>query len=57
MISGVGVAFTIYLTYLELFVIHAVCTWCLASAGIIAGIFVASIIGVRSVRGEERQGD
>ena len=53
-ISGLGVAFTIYLTYLELFVIHAVCAWCLASAGIIAGIFVASMIGVRS---EKRQGD
>lgn len=53
-ISGLGVAFTIYLTYLELFVIHAVCAWCLASAGIIAGIFAASIIGVRS---EKRQGD
>lgn len=53
-ISGLGVAFTIYLTTVELFVIHAVCTWCLASAGIIAGIFVASMIGVRS---ERRQGD
>ena len=53
-ISGLGVAFTIYLTYLELFVIHAVCSWCLASAGIIAGIFGASMVGVR---GEKRQRD
>jgi len=53
-ISGLGVAFTIYLTYLELFVIHAMCAWCLASAGIIAGIFGASVIGAR---GEKRQGD
>jgi uncharacterized membrane protein len=27
-----GVLFSVYLTYLELFVIHAVCMWCLASA-------------------------
>ena len=30
-----GTLFTIYLTYLELFVIHAVCLWCLSSAVII----------------------
>ncbi len=27
-----GVGFSIYLTYLELFVIHAICAWCLTSA-------------------------
>jgi uncharacterized membrane protein len=27
-----GVLFSIYLTLLELFVIHAVCMWCLTSA-------------------------
>jgi uncharacterized membrane protein/glutaredoxin len=30
-----GTLFSIYLTYLELFVIHAVCIWCLSSAVII----------------------
>jgi uncharacterized membrane protein len=30
-----GTLFSIYLTYLELFVIHAVCIWCLSSAIII----------------------
>jgi uncharacterized membrane protein len=30
-----GVLFSVYLTYLELFVIRAVCVWCLASAVII----------------------
>ncbi len=31
-----GTVFSIYLTYLELFVIHAVCIWCLTSAMIMA---------------------
>jgi uncharacterized membrane protein len=34
-----GVAYSIYLTYLELFVIHAICQWCVASAVIMAGLF------------------
>jgi uncharacterized membrane protein len=50
-LSGLGVAFSGYLTYLEAAVIHAWCRWCLISAGIIAAIFVASVIGWRQ-RGE-----
>ena len=46
----VGVAFTLYLTYLELFVIHAICRWCVASGGIIASIFVVSYLEQRSLR-------
>ena len=34
-----GVVFSLYLTVLELFVIRAVCLWCLASAASAAGIF------------------
>src|SRR5687768_16440338 len=30
-LTGIGVLFTVYLAYLELFVIHAVCRWCVAS--------------------------
>ena len=47
LLSGVGVLFTLYLTYLELFRIHAVCKWCVGSAAIIAAIFGVSIAGVR----------
>lgn len=47
LLSGLGVAFTIYLTYLELVRIHAVCRWCVGSAVIITAIFAASIAGVR----------
>ena len=38
-----GVLFTIYLTYLELFIIHAVCIWCLSSAVIMAVILTFSV--------------
>jgi uncharacterized membrane protein len=43
-LSGLGVAFTAYLTYLELFVIHAICRWCIASAAIICGIFILAVL-------------
>ena len=39
-----GVAFTVYLTYLELYVIHAICPFCVASAVIITLIFILAII-------------
>jgi len=32
LVTGWGVVFTIWLTYLELFVIHAICRWCVGSA-------------------------
>lgn len=32
----VGFAFSAYLTYLELFVIHAICQWCVTSAALMA---------------------
>ena len=38
-----GVLFTIYLTYLELFVIHAVCIWCLSSAVLMALVLILSV--------------
>jgi uncharacterized membrane protein len=45
--AGLGVVFTLYLTYLELFVIHAVCRWCVASGVIIAAIFVVALLDQR----------
>ncbi len=38
-----GLAFSVYLTYLELFVIHAICRWCVASAIVTTLIFVLSV--------------
>jgi uncharacterized membrane protein len=44
--SAVGVLFSAYLTYLEAFVIHAWCQWCVISAVIVTCIFVISVIEV-----------
>jgi uncharacterized membrane protein len=35
-----GLAFSAYLTALELFVIHAVCSWCVVSAALAVAIFL-----------------
>ena len=43
-----GVLFTAYLTYLELFVIHAICRWCVGSAVIITAIWIVSLLSLRS---------
>jgi uncharacterized membrane protein len=42
-----GVLFTVYLTYLELFVIHAICRWCVGSAVIIVGLFALAQLELR----------
>lgn len=47
LLSGLGVAFTAYLTYLELFVIHAVCRWCVGSAVIIVAILLLALLDLR----------
>ncbi len=41
--SGLGVLFSIYLTYLEPFVIGAVCAWCLTSAVVMALLLMVSV--------------
>ncbi len=43
-ISLAGVAFSAYLTWLEFYVIHAACPFCIASAIIITLIFILAII-------------
>lgn len=37
-----GVAFSTYLTYLELFVIHAICIWCVASFVVV--LLIAAVV-------------
>jgi uncharacterized membrane protein len=44
LLAGMGVLFTAYLTYLELFVIHAICRWCVGSAAIILAIFIVAVL-------------
>ena len=46
-ISGCGFAFSVYLTGLEAFVIHAYCAWCLGSAVIVTLIFALSLVDLR----------
>lgn len=48
--SGLGVAFAVYLTVLEVWVIHAICRWCVASAVIIILVFAASLLDFRQPR-------
>jgi uncharacterized membrane protein len=43
-LAGIGVLFAAYLTFLELFVIHAICRWCVGSALIILAIFVVALM-------------
>jgi uncharacterized membrane protein len=45
-----GVLFSAWLTYLELFVIHAVCMWCLISAIIVTLIATVSLLDLRDIR-------
>lgn len=41
--AGVGVAFSLFLTYLEVWVIQSICTWCVTSTLVMAGILGVSI--------------
>lgn len=45
----IGAGFSLYLTYLELFVIDAICQWCVASAVIM--ILLAILTTLRMLRG------
>jgi uncharacterized membrane protein len=47
LLAAGGVAFAAYLTALELFVIHAICRWCVTSAVIITVILVLALLDRR----------
>ncbi|MBI2919011.1 MAG: vitamin K epoxide reductase family protein [Chloroflexi bacterium] len=42
-----GTLYSAYLTYLEFFVVLAICLWCLASAAVVTAILGLSIPGLR----------
>lgn len=48
-LSGMALLFTLYLKYLELFVIHAICRWCVASAALILVFFVLVVLERRRI--------
>lgn len=49
-LTGWGVVFSAWLTYLELFVIHAICRWCVVSAVIAALLFVLALLDWKKSR-------
>jgi len=49
-LTGWGVIFSAWLTYLELFVIHAVCMWCVISAILVTLIFTICVLELRERR-------
>ena len=48
--TGIGVLFSAWLTYLELFRIHAICIWCVTSAVIVTVLFVLSLLDLQEIR-------
>ena len=46
LLSGVAVLFTLYLTYAEIFWLHAICQWCVISQIVIAVILVLAVVGI-----------
>ena len=51
-IAAIGIVFSAYLTYLELFVIHAICPWCVSSAIIMTIIVILGIVDLRAAEFE-----
>jgi uncharacterized membrane protein len=43
LVTSWGVLFTAWLTYLELFRIHAICRWCVGSAVMVLALFVLAV--------------
>lgn len=51
-LTGWGVLFSGWLTYLELFVIDAICIWCVISAIIVTVMFAVSVADLREFQSE-----
>ena len=52
LVTGWGALFSLWLTSLELFVIHAICQWCVGSAVVAIALFVVSLLDWREMRAE-----
>jgi len=47
-LATLGFLFTLYLTGVELFVLHAICRWCVGSAAIMTAIWILAVSGARA---------
>jgi uncharacterized membrane protein len=54
-LAGAGLAFELGMTWVELFVIEAVCPYCVTALGLIAATFAAALVAWRASQGEARQ--
>jgi len=45
-----GFLFSLYLTYLELFVLHTICQWCILSAICMTVVFIVTIIRLKDLQ-------
>ncbi len=50
LLTGFGVLYSAWLTYLELYVIHAICQYCVVSAILVTVMFVISLLDWRDSR-------
>lgn len=50
LVAGLGLLFELAMTWVELFIIHALCPYCLAALGLIAASFVAAVVAWRVQR-------
>jgi uncharacterized membrane protein len=53
LVSLVGFGYSLYLTYLELFTIDAICQWCVASAVLMTLLFAANAVRMLAYVGTE----
>ncbi|MDB4883895.1 MAG: hypothetical protein JWL95_2661, partial [Gemmatimonadetes bacterium] len=49
-VTAIGLLFSLWLTYLELFVIDAICQWCVISAILATALFVLSCLDLRDLQ-------
>ena len=52
-LAMVGFGFSLYLTYLELFIIDAICQWCVASAVLMTALFTVNAMRALGYAGAE----
>jgi uncharacterized membrane protein len=48
-VSLAGTLYSAYLSYIEVFVLHAVCPYCVVSAVCMTGIFILSVLRLRAL--------